>query len=144
MTKTKRLRRALLISSILVAPVLAYLAWAGSLYYIHARNTTVGPMHSFQLDATRPFLSDTLAVEKAKEALALDGYDLAEWRPREDRRGTAPDGTPDVYLARNTNPNMGSIAFELRSGATQPHIYVAIELTGDRVQCQVFYYKWRL
>src|SRR5262249_22390735 len=136
MTRKKSFLLALLVAGVLAIPLIALAAiqWVGQ----RIQDSLAGPMHSFQLDATPPSLSDALAVEKAKQALALDGYDLAVWQPREDRRSTAPDSTPDVYLARNAdNPNSGYVVFVCRSpNGTPAARCVNIELTGDRVTCQ--------
>jgi hypothetical protein len=89
-------------------------------------------------------LSDALAIEKVKEALILDGYDLTNWQPCAARSSVAPDGSSDVYLVRNANPNRGHIVFDLRSDEPQPYLAVEIELTGGQVRCQVVRCKWRL
>jgi hypothetical protein len=74
------------------------------------QNALVGPLHTFQLASAPTFLTDALAVEKAKEALALDGYDLTRWNPREDRRSTAPDGP-----LRSTSRETGSTPIAVTS-----------------------------
>ncbi len=99
----------------------------------------LGPVHTFGIDKPPPFLTDRLAVEKASEAMALDGLDPVDWQPREERRTTAPDGTPDVYLLRNSrNTNSGVVFFVDRTRkAAIPERGVQVELTADRVTCQV-------
>jgi hypothetical protein len=99
----------------------------------------IGPLHSFRLDTRPPFLTDDLAVAKAREALAVDGYDLADWLPHEDRRTKAPDGSPDLYLARNgINPNSGYIMFvDGSKQARNPSRIVEVELKGDHIECHV-------
>jgi hypothetical protein len=99
----------------------------------------VGQPHSFQLETTPLFLSEALAVEKAKETIALEGYDLGSWAPREDRRTTAPDGSIDVFFARSTiGPNFGHVTF-VYQGDKPPKLppIAYIELVGDRITCQV-------
>ena len=98
-----------------------------------------GPTHVFRLDPAPPFLPDGLALEKARETLARDGYELAEWEPWEDGRSTAPDGARDVYLSRNlSNPNSATILFHDRSGKhPNPGRIVHLELKGDRLECFV-------
>jgi hypothetical protein len=94
-----------------------------------------GPMHVFKLASTPAFLTDEIALSKAREALSLDGYDTSAWQPGEDDRSKAPDGTPDRYLVRNTlDPNRGSIRFLDKRVDSR---YVQVELKGDRVHCQV-------
>jgi hypothetical protein len=144
MTKNKHLRRALVFTSVLSVPAFYAFCWWYCTDYYPKQNTVVGPVHTFQLNAEPPFLSDALAVEKAKESLALDGYDLASWQLREDRRSTAPDGTPDVYLLRNgKNLNLGEIVFLPRNGDSLPRISVAIEFTEGQMKCQVSCAKYR-
>jgi len=71
-----------------------------------------GPEHRFELDPPPPFLTEEVALEKARETLRLDGLDPSEWVPNEDNRTTAPDGHADVHFVRNTrNPNQGYIQF---------------------------------
>lgn len=142
MLRNKYLRRCLAVGSVLFVPCFFAFSWWYCVVYYPRKNTIVGPVHTFPLNPAPQFLSDTLAVEKAKEAITRDGYDLAEWRPREDRRGTAPDGTPDVYLSRNADPKLGSIIFERQDGKYLPRILVNVELIGNEVQCQVNYFKY--
>jgi hypothetical protein len=86
------------------------------------------------LDRRPQFLSDALAIEKAKEAMHRAGYD-ARWEPLGEGRTVAPDGTRDVYLLRNAlNPNLGTISF-LDEGNRKR--IVQIELDGDRLTCEV-------
>jgi hypothetical protein len=143
-TTNKLLRRSLVIAGVLTVPLFYLFAWWFCTEYYPRRNTIVGPVHTFPLNTPRPFLSEATAVEKAKESLALDGYDLANWQLREDRRSAAPDGTPDVYLLRNgKNLNLGEIVFLPRNGDSLPHISVAIEFTEGHVKCQVSCAKYR-
>jgi hypothetical protein len=99
----------------------------------------VGPVHTFEITNPPPFLTDDLAVKTARDALELDGFNVRDWRPREDRRTVAPDGTRDEYLSRNgINPNHGSVTFVDESGATHPPVrFVHVELIGSRLSCQV-------
>ncbi|AMV28872.1 hypothetical protein VT84_31050 [Gemmata sp. SH-PL17] len=133
----KRLRRAILVSAILVLPLFV----VGAAWWVSRtiQSSLLGPVHTFQIANSPPYLTDVLAVEKAKEALALDGYDLSRWAPREDRRSTAPDGTPDIYLARNgINPDNGYVVFERKEGEpSAPRPSVTVELRGNQMTCQV-------
>lgn len=132
------LRSALIFAGVLAVPALFTFCRWYCLVEHPRRNTAVGPVRTFQLNADAPSLSDALAVEKAKEALTLDGYDFANWQLREDRRSTAPDGTRDVYLLRNGDtPNRGEIGFVPRNGDILPRVTVAVELAAGQVKCQV-------
>ena len=93
-----------------------------------------GPRHEFVLENRPEFLTEELAVNKALEALALDGFDPAEWKPKRISTGetAAPDGRTDKYLDRY-GPNSGSIYM------VGPKLYarfIHVELAGDRVTCQ--------
>ena len=98
-----------------------------------------GPLHTYQIRPVPQFLTDDLAVAKARQTLALDGYDVSVWQPSEDDRSKAPDGTPDVYLVRNTiNPNRGFIEFlDTNRTDRNPSRIVTVELKGEHVECQV-------
>jgi hypothetical protein len=100
---------------------------------------SIGQPHRFQLKTAPPFLSEALAVEKAKEAIALEGYDLGYWKLREKRRTTAPDGTPDVFFVRRTHED-GDITFEYQGDADKPPKIpptVSVALRGYEVSCHV-------
>ena len=63
-------------------------------------------------------LSEELVMDKARETMSKEGYDLNRWHPikvaSEDghRPSTAPDGTPDIYFERGfEQPNHGSVDF---------------------------------
>jgi hypothetical protein len=115
----------------------------------HVKDSRSGPVHVFALTPVPPFLSDETALAKAREALARDGLDVARWRPIEDDRSKAPDGTPDRHLVRNTlDPNHGSILFVYVPPTTaegtaaaapprNPSRIVNVELADGRVRCQV-------
>ena len=98
-----------------------------------------GPVHVYHLRPAPAFLPDALALEKARETLARDGYDAAAWDPSEEDRSGAPDGTRDRYLSRNAdNPNYGTILFHDRTRTQQnPARIVHLELKGDRLECFV-------
>jgi hypothetical protein len=70
----------------------------------------------FQLpeDAVTDFLSEEVALEYANRLLARR-YPSVTWKPIEDDRSVAPDGTKDRYLLRNTinSSVQGSIVFTI-------------------------------
>ena len=103
--------------------------------------TNVGPRHTLHLDAPPPFLSDALAVEKAREVLALEGCDPTAWHPREHRRTSAPDGMQDVHLFRYDDyPNTGMVEFESETGTAATTVrIVEIELAGNRLTGRVVF-----
>lgn len=94
----------------------------------------VGPQHEFALSDRPPFLTEELAVAKAREAMARDVPDPAAWVLATDGRTTAPDGRRDEFMARNViNPNQGMVVFRGPGGQSRG---VSVELVGDRVVCQ--------
>ena len=96
-----------------------------------------GPVHVFMLGGAPRFLTDELALEHTRRALALDGYDLAAWEPLWADQSKAPDGTPDRYLARNgEDPNAGTVRF-VNMGDSNPTRIVQVELKGERLECRI-------
>jgi len=94
----------------------------------------IGPQHIFELSEQPQFLTDQLALAKARETLTRDGYDVSVWQPTRDGRTTAPSGRPDEFLTRNTvTPNRGVIMF---TSTTASPRFVSVELDGSRVVCQ--------
>jgi hypothetical protein len=104
-------------------------------YWLMIEDT--GPIHLFKLDSTPMFQTDDLATEKASKAIAIDGFDLAVWRPQADKRTKAPDGASDVFLSWNgITPNSGSIMF-VNTRRDMYVLFVSVELQGDQLTCQV-------
>ena len=94
----------------------------------------VGPRHEFALADRPAFLTEELAVAKAREAMALDVPDPAAWVLASDGRTTAPDGRRDEFMARDgINPNQGMVVFRGPGGQSRG---VLVELVGGRVVCQ--------
>ena len=93
----------------------------------------IGPEHVFELSEQPKFLTDELALEKAREALKQEGLNTNAWQPVPDVRSIAPDGHADRFLSRNTiNPNRGNILLNSGNG----YIYMSVELDGRRIVCQ--------
>lgn len=69
--------------------------------------------HSFPVDPAPAFLSEELAIAKAREALALDGFQTHAWQMLPWRTaGKAPDGRGDLYLKRDPGTaDSGTIHF---------------------------------
>jgi hypothetical protein len=90
----------------------------------------------------QPFLTENLAVAKAWETLAADGYKTNEWRlqewhnPSPALQQKAPDGTVEIFLLRNPVETIsGTISF------TKPGEHFReyrIRLEGNRVTCSYF------
>jgi hypothetical protein len=124
---------------VLVAVPLA--AGAGWLFLDAFQRALVGPPHEFTVVNPPAFLTEELALAKARETLARDAPRAAEWVPvaREHKRSTAPDGRPDEYLQRDQgNPNLGFIRF-VEPGKQGRS--VSVELIGERVVCQSTHLK---
>jgi hypothetical protein len=110
----------------------------GALAFLYFAKLTMrsqmGPEHVFELAERPKFLTETLAIEKAKEALKQDGMDPGEWHPVKNGRTRAPDGRIDDYMARaEGNPNRGVLLFTGKGRSMQ---FVAVELQGSHVFCQ--------
>jgi hypothetical protein len=103
-------------------------------YIAHrAVQSRIGPQHVYELAEQPKFLTEELAIAKARETLTRDGLDIAAWQPVPDDRTKAPDGRTDEFLSRNTiTPNHGSIMFTNGTGTR----FVSVELDGRRLVCQ--------
>jgi len=112
---------------------LLLLAIAAVPYLIHRSvQSRIGPQHVYDLSEQPQFLTEELAMERARDTLTRDGLD-ATWQPVPDDRSKAPDGRADQFLSRNTiTPNHGSIMFTNGTGTR----FVSVELDGRRVLCQ--------
>ena len=93
-----------------------------------------GPEHVFVITAQSEFLEEAVALEKAHQALLLDGFTNGAWQPAKDGRTAAPDGRPDLYLARNSiYPLRGYLIFTNGGGA---EAIVQLSLEGTNLICQ--------
>lgn len=93
-----------------------------------------GPRHVFTVSGKPLFLDEKVALVRARTVLQLDGLTNEVWEPARDGRTTAPDGRPDVYLARNTeNPNRGFLMFTNQQGA---QTFVVLEVEATNLICQ--------
>ena len=114
---------------------LVLLAVAAVPYAVHhAVQSRISPQHVFELTESPPFLTEGLALAKARETLTKDGFDITVWQPQRDGRTLAPDGFPDEFAVRNSmNSNRVVLAFTNASASTR---FVSVELAGRRVICQ--------
>lgn len=98
-----------------------------------------GPEHVFELDEAPAFLSDELALGKAREALAMDKQNPDEWQSRRGDTGQtkAPDGVRDIHLERfRHNPAQGHITFAKMSEKRKPLVRrYWVRLEGNRLVC---------
>ena len=117
-------------------PTLALVSIAGAGWAARAafERAMAGPRYEFALADRPPFLTEELALAKAREALALDVPTSGAWVLAADGRTTAPDGRRDEFLSRNgINPNQGLVVFRGPGGQSRG---VSVELVGDCVICQ--------
>jgi len=92
----------------------------------------VGPEHVFELPDRPAHLTEQLAITKCRETLARDGLDTNAWKLVRDGRTSAPDGTSDLYFARNTKDlNQGKFTVQDETGTRR---FVHVELVGDQVK----------
>jgi hypothetical protein len=118
---------------IIVGLVILGVVVAAFQFYRTAR-AHIGPMHTFELSEQPKFLTEELALAKARETLKADGLDPTVWQPLRYGQTTAPDGRTDEYFSRNTiTTNEGSIVFT--NGPTTMRI-VRVRLQGSRIVCQ--------
>ncbi len=124
----------LILVLLLVVVIVAFGYWCN--YFIAA--SSIGPLHRSTLKEMPEFLTDELALTKAREALIAEGYDLSIWKAEEQRRSSSPNGTADVYLVRNIDPNQGWIEFRnFRGSRGYNHRVVQVKLTDHGLECRI-------
>ncbi len=90
----------------------------------------------FEVSDTPRFLTEGMALDFGRKALALAGLNIAEWEATPDGRTMDPDGHTDRYVARSSvNPDRVSVVF--RNKADGRARSVIIELQARRVVCYV-------
>jgi hypothetical protein len=88
----------------------------------------------YRLAAAPPFLSEHLALEKAKASLSNVVSDAHLWQPMKfSTARRAPDGTQELYWLR-VSATQGSITFS-RSDQSNISWAVYVQLFGSNVQC---------
>ena len=95
------------------------------------------PIVSLQrLMTTEPtkVLTDSLALNCARQALALDGLDTNLWRPVLDHRLAAWARSPEAFTARNRN-NSNHVCIAFRRNNT-PTRFVSVYLVEGTITCQ--------
>ena len=122
-------------NAVLIGVVLVFLGFMAVAYLVNrAVQWGIGREYVYELSEQPKFLSEALAIAKARETLTRDGLNPAVWGPVVEERTKAPDGSVDRFLLRNTiNPNHASIMFTNGTGNTR---FVRVELEGSRVVCQ--------
>lgn len=97
--------------------------------------------HFYSLEETPPFLSEALALEKAKATLAAEGYAPADWEPDLYDAARAPEGPPDRWFHRSTAAGDRGVFYFQRRGDLKPRqvceLIVRVELRGKQIVCQV-------
>ncbi len=107
---------------------------AKSLLAERAKKRNVGPLHAFQLSERPKLLAEELALAKARETLALDGFDPSAWQPKPSGRTQSPDGRTDAFMTRETGaPTRGVFVF---TNGTAPSRVVHVGLDNDRLLLQ--------
>jgi hypothetical protein len=78
---------------ILIAGGLLLLALVVAVPFLVQRSvqSRIGPPHTFVIAQPPRFLTEELALAKAKDTLSADGYDVAAWQPM--REGAPPHRT---------------------------------------------------
>jgi hypothetical protein len=95
-----------------------------------------GPEHISSLESAPPFLTEEMAVAKAREALTIEGCKTNEWQPtRAQSPGKAPDGRPDEYINRFSRVDFGRVTFV----KGQEHRTYDVRLNSNCVICSQFH-----
>jgi hypothetical protein len=116
---------------LLLGSVLACLLLSGCVFVVERHVT---PQHIYTIHPAPAFLTEELALEKARETLARDGYDLENWQLKrtDSPKRKAPDGRRDKYLERFTfRSHAGHVHFGKGTATRTYHVW----LDGDRVTC---------
>ena len=95
-----------------------------------------GKKYSYRIKPEPQFLSEELAVGKAWQTLAREGFQTNEWKlVRSSNRATAPDGKRDRYFARmrlaTQNPARGTVEFKKDTLRRR----FDVQLDGSRIVC---------
>lgn len=91
-----------------------------------------GPERVFILSERPAHLTEQLAIAKCQETLTQEGLDTNAWKLIRDGRTSAPDGTTDLYFARNTkDANQGSFTVQNETGTRR---FVHVQLVGDQIK----------
>lgn len=146
------MRKNLLILGIVAIATLLLLVGISAKLYLHrlAVRKHAGPPHVFELSQRPEFLTEELALVKAREALRLDGDNPAIWQPVRDpqsyltTRGyrlasvfspsQEQNGHTLQYLSFELKrPNCGIIIFVHEAEGVR---FVRVGLSGSSVLCQ--------
>jgi len=122
--------------TIILVGVGLVLPWVAAVPYVvhRAARSRIGHQRVFELSESPSFLTEKMALAKARDTLTRDGIDLVIWQPQRDGRTSAPAGRADEFAARNMiNSNQVVLAFTNGSASTR---FVSVELAGSRVICQ--------
>ena len=101
-------------------------------------STRMGTVHNFPVTAPTPFLSDAVALARARQAMEAEGYSLKLWQPVQKRQANGSAGKSDQFLARDSvDSTSGSITFA-DSVQSSAHIRVVhIELKQNQIECRI-------
>jgi hypothetical protein len=89
-------------------------------YLVHREvQSRIGPQHIYELSEQPKFLSEELAIAKARETLTQDGLTITSWQ--------------EVSGSRDITSNR--VVFMFTNGAASTR-FVRVELDGSRVICQ--------
>jgi hypothetical protein len=124
------------LTAILVGTALILLGVAALPYLAHRHvQSRISPEHVFELLESPTFLTEEMALVKARDTLAREGINPAIWQLQPDGRTSAPDGRIDEFPARNTI-NSNRMVFAFTNGVASTR-FVSVELAGSRVICQI-------
>jgi hypothetical protein len=117
----------------------AILMAAGLALMIYIAGPPPSREYFYEMKEAPPMLTEKLAMEKARETMSQEGYNLKLWnlkkidRSKALRPSKAPDDTPDIYFERD-----GSTSGEFHFTSAGRKRCVRVKLDWNGVICRVF------
>jgi len=133
--KLKRWRRLICIVGVLGSLAL----WISAVTDWNGHYTSY--VYRYQLPFAPQFLSEDLALTRARESLAKVVNDLSNWKPvvpRGGAAGFAPDGIREMYLMRDRGTNLNQAILLFQSTRTTNESWlVTLVLNRNQLECTV-------
>jgi hypothetical protein len=97
----------------------------------HLVRSRLGPVHVFEVSDRPKYLTESLALRGAREALKREGLDTNAWQPVP--HGRAGPRSGEQFVSRSLN-NSNRVVIMFTNDMSMR--FVAVELEGNKVTCQ--------